>query len=228
MDSVSPFVAFAGGMISLASPCVLPMVPVYIASVCGPGILQTGVGGRRWSVFLHSLCFVVGFSAIFVILGTGAGLIGFTINSHLVLIRWISGSLMILFGLFLLAAPKIPWLNYEKRLNTPVGTTTGYLRSLAIGVLFALAWTPCVGPVLGSILTLAFNSGSGWGGTYLLALYSLGLGLPFLIIGLMLDYLLPWIKRINRYSIYIYLFSGCLMIAIGILILTNKLSWFSG
>jgi cytochrome c-type biogenesis protein len=227
MDSISPLVAFVGGLISLLSPCLLPIIPVYIASLSGPEIFQSGVGGRRLTVFFHSLGFIVGFSAVFIALGTGAGLIGFSISSHLLLVHRISGILMILFGLFLLAAPKISWLNYEKRLAPSQSITTGYLRSLLLGVLFALAWTPCVGPVLGSILTLAFNSGSGWQGGYLLAFYSLGVGLPFLIIGLLFDSVLPWLKRINRYSAYIYIFSGLLLIATGILILINKLTWFS-
>ena len=227
MDSISPLVAFIGGLISLLSPCILPIVPVYIASLSGPEIFQNGVGGRRLTVFFHSLSFIIGFSAVFIALGTGAGLIGFSISSHLFLVHRISGILMILFGLFLLAAPKISWLNYEKRLDPSKSITTGYVRSLLLGILFALAWTPCVGPVLGSILTLAFNSGSGWQGGYLLAFYSLGVGLPFLIIGLLFDSVLPFLKRINRYSSYIYIISGLLLITTGILILINKLAWFS-
>lgn len=227
MDSISPLVAFIGGLLSLLSPCILPIVPVYIASLCGPEIFQKGIGGHRLTIFFHSLSFIMGFSAIFIILGTGAGLVGFSIGSHLLLVHRIAGSLMIIFGLFLLAAPKISWLNYEKRMAPNRSVTSGYLRSLILGILFALAWTPCVGPVLGSILTLAFNSGSGWRGGYLLAFYSLGIGLPFLIIGLALDSLLPWLKRINRYSLYIYTLSGLLLVAAGILILMNRLSWFS-
>jgi cytochrome c-type biogenesis protein len=227
MDNVSPLVAFTGGLLSLLSPCVLPMIPVYIASLAGPEIYRTGVKGRRLSVFFHSLSFVIGFSALFIVLGTGAGAIGLAISSHLLLVRRIAGSLMILFGLFMLAAPRISWLNYEKRLTPNQSTTTGYLRSFIIGVLFAVAWTPCVGPVLGGILTLAFNTESIWHGSYLLAIYSLGLGIPFLIIGLLFDSLLPWLKKIGRYSSYIYIFSGLLLIAVGILILINRLNWFS-
>ena len=227
MDGISPAAAFTGGLLSLLSPCILPMIPVYLASLCGPELLRNGVRGRRLAVFYHPLSFIAGFSVIFIILGTGAGLIGLTISSHLFLVRRISGSLMILFGLFLLAAPKVPWLNYEKRLNPAGSLATGYLRSLVLGVLFALAWTPCVGPVLGSILTLAFNSGSGWQGGYLLAFYSLGLGLPFLVIGLAFDSVLPVIKQVTRYSAYIYFAGGLLLIGVGILILIDKLSWFS-
>jgi cytochrome c-type biogenesis protein len=226
MDNLSPLVAFIGGLASLLSPCILPMIPVYIASLSGPEVLQGGAAQRRLPIFLHSLSFIAGFSVVFIVLGSGIGLIGFAISAHQVLVRWISGSLMILLGLFMLAATRINWLNFEKRLSPGQNATGGYLRSFVIGLIFALAWTPCVGPVLGGILTLALNSGSGWQGGYLLAFYSLGVGLPFLVIGLAFDSLAPWLKRINRYSGYIYIFSGLLLIVIGILILINKLSWF--
>jgi cytochrome c-type biogenesis protein len=170
---------------------------------------------------------VIGFAVLFVILGTGAGAIGLTISSHLILIRYIAGGLMIAFGLLMLAAPKISWLNYEKRLSPSRSIATGYARSFIIGVIFAIAWTPCVGPVLGGILTLAFNSGSAGQGALLLAIYSLGLGLPFLAIGLLFDTLLPWLKKVGRYSAYIYVIGGIILIAVGVLILIDKLSWFS-
>jgi cytochrome c-type biogenesis protein len=227
MENLSPLVAFTGGLLSLLSPCILPMIPVYIGSLCGPEIWQNGSSVRRLAVFLHSLSFIIGFSLVFVVLGIGAGLVGQVISSHLQLVRWISGSLMILFGLFMLVAPKVSWLNYEKHLAPNKSITGGHLRSFVIGVLFALAWTPCVGPVLAGILTLAFNSESAGQGAILLAFYSLGLGLPFLVIGLIFDAISPLLKRINRYSAYIYIVGGFLLIAVGILILFNKLSWFS-
>jgi cytochrome c-type biogenesis protein len=203
------------------------MIPVYIASLCGPETFQSGARGHRLSIFFHSLSFVLGFSIIFILLGTGAGAVGQIISSNLYLVRRISGSLMVLFGLFLLAAPRISWLNYEKRLAPSHSLATGYLRSLIIGIIFAVAWTPCVGPILGGILTLAYNSESAWRGTYLLAFYSAGLALPFLVIGILFDSLSPLLKQIRRYSSYIYIFSGVLLIATGILIWLNKLNWFS-
>jgi cytochrome c-type biogenesis protein len=227
MDDISPLIAFAGGLLSLLSPCMLPMIPVYIASLSGPEIFESGIAGRRLFVFRHSLSFVVGFSVIFILLGAGAGIAGLSLSSHVELFRQISGSIMIIFGLFMLAAPGISWLNYEKRLAPSQSIRSGYLRSFIIGIIFSLAWTPCVGPVLGGILTLALNSQSGWTGAYLLTIYSIGLGVPFLLIGLVFDSALPWLKRVNRYSKYIYLVSGVLLIAVGILIILNKLSWFS-
>jgi cytochrome c-type biogenesis protein len=227
MDGISPWVAFTGGLVSLLSPCILPMVPLYVASLAGPDIFQKGIAGHRLSIFIHSLSFIIGFSMVFVLMGTGVGLVGFAVGSHSAQIRMITGSLMILFGLFMLAATKIPWLNYEKRLKTNSSFATGYLRSFILGVLFTLVWTPCVSPVLGSILTLALDSGSGWQGGFLLALYSLGIGLPFLIFGLAYNSVLPILKRINRYSTYIYVVSGILLVGLGILVLLNKLSWIS-
>ncbi len=226
MEQTSLFVAFGAGLLSFLSPCVLPLVPVYLASLCGPEIFEPEINRSRLPMFLHSLSFVLGFSLVFIILGAGAGFAGFALSTNLSLIHKIAGSLLIAFGLFLLAALKIPWLNYEKRLTPSLGATTGYLRSLLIGAIFSLAWTPCVGPILGGILTLAWGSETAWRGAYLLASYSLGLGLPFLVIGVTFDSIRPLLKRIHRYSTWIYIVSGLLLIAVGILILTNTMIWF--
>jgi cytochrome c-type biogenesis protein len=226
MEHIPLLVAFTAGLVSFLSPCVLPLVPVYLASLCGPEILEPKANKGRIPIFFHSLSFVVGFSAVFILLGTSAGLAGFALSSNLALIRKISGGLLIAFGLFLLATLKIPWLNFEKRLTPSLSTTTSYLRSFLIGAIFSFAWTPCVGPILGSILTLALSSDTAWQGTYLLGTYSLGLGLPFLIMGLAFDSITPLLKRIRRYSAAIYIVSGLLLIAVGISILTNSLTWF--
>jgi cytochrome c-type biogenesis protein len=228
MEQISLLVAFSAGVLSFLSPCVLPLVPVYLASLCGPEILEPEVDRRRLPIFLHSLSFVVGFTLVFIILGASVGLVGFTLGANLALTQKIAGSLLIAFGLFLLAALKIPWLNYEQRLAPSVGTTTGYLRSLLIGAIFSLAWTPCVGPILGGILTLAWSSETAWSGAYLLATYSLGLGVPFLVIGVAFDSIRPLLRRIHRYSTWSYIVSGLLLITIGTLILTGKLSWLQG
>ena len=225
MEQVSLLVAFSAGLLSFLSPCVLPLVPVYLASVCGPEILESQASKGRVPIFFHSLSFVVGFAVVFIILGASAGLVGFALGFHLLTLK-IAGSLLVVFGLFLLAALKFPWLNYEKRLTSSRGTTTGYLRSLLIGAIFSLAWTPCVGPILGGILTLAWSSETAWRGAYLLATYSLGLGVPFLVIGATFDSIRPLLKHIHRYSTWSYIVSGLLLIAVGILILTNSLTWF--
>ncbi|MFC1897403.1 cytochrome c biogenesis CcdA family protein [Chloroflexota bacterium] len=226
MKDISFLIAFSAGLLSFLSPCVLPLVPVYLASLVGPEIFDDKATRNRMPIFLHSLSFVIGFSIVFTILGTGVGLAGFAISAHLVLIRRIAGSLLIIFGLFILAALKIPWLNFEKRLTSSLGVTSGYLRSFLTGGVFSLAWTPCVGPILGGVLTLALSSKTAWQGAYLLALYSLGLGLPFLIMGIAFDYITPLLRRIYHYSTAIYIISSLLLIATGILILANKLIWF--
>lgn len=226
MEHVSLLVALTAGLLSFLSPCVLPLVPVYLASLCGIEIFDTQPSRSGFPMFVHSFSFVIGFSMVFTLLGAGAGLAGFIISSHLALVRQIAGILLIAFGLFILPALKIPWLNYEKRLTPSQGITTGYLRSFLTGAIFTLAWTPCVGPILGGILILAWGSGTAWHGAYLLAIYSPGLGAPFLVIGAAFDFITPFLKRIYHYSTAIYIFSGTLLITVGILILTNNLNWF--
>ncbi len=227
MDSVSPWVALLGGLTSLISPCTLPMIPVFVASLTGPEAIDQGSIKRRLNVFFHSLSFVAGFSAIFVLLGSGAGWLGAVVSAHLPVVRLVSGALLISFGVFMLAALKVPWLNYEKRLAASGNRASGYARSFLIGILFALAWTPCAGPVLGSILTLAFSSESAGHGSYLLAFYSLGMALPLIAVGLAFESLAPLFKRIGRFSVYWYVISGILLIVVGSLIIMNKLNWFS-
>ncbi|MFC1932121.1 cytochrome c biogenesis CcdA family protein [Chloroflexota bacterium] len=227
LENTTLLVAFGAGLASFLSPCILPMVPVYLASLVGTEIFEAGPKRRRLTIFLHSLSFVIGFSIVFSLWGAGVGLIGSAFVAYSVVINKIVGSLLIVFGLLMLAALKIPWLNYEKRLNPSLGTTTGYLRSFLTGSIFCLAWTPCLGPILGGILSLAGGAGTVWRGTYLLSIYSLGLGLPFLIIGAAFDTITPLLKHIHRYSNLVYIISGLLLIVIGGLILTNNLVWFS-
>ena len=204
------------------------MVPVYLASLAGPEIFEPAAGKWRPHIFFHSVSFVLGFTIIFTLVGAGLGLIGFSFSEHVVLIRNISGSLMVFFGLLLLASQKITWLNFEKRMKPRQGKRVGYGRSVITGGLFAVAWTPCVGPVLGGILMLAMSSQTALHGAALLAVFSLGVGLPFLAIGAAFDTLTPILKKLQRYSSIIYIVSAVLLIAVGILILTNHLSLLQG
>jgi cytochrome c-type biogenesis protein len=225
MENISFLAAFGAGLVSFISPCVLPLVPVYFASLVGPEILERKSALRPLPVFFHSLSFVLGFSLVFTLTGALVGLVGIAINPDSPLVQKISGSLLIAFGLFLLAALKISWLNYEKRLSLPLGMTTGYLRSFLIGSVFALAWTPCISPILGGVLTLALDSETAGQGAFLLATYSLGLGLPFLVIGAAFGSVTPLLKRIRGFSRVIYIVSGILLVVMGILVLTNNLTW---
>ncbi|KKL67931.1 hypothetical protein LCGC14_2130070, partial [marine sediment metagenome] len=127
--------------------------------------------------------------------------------------------LLILVGLLMLAALKVPWLNYEKRLHSSLGNTPGYLRSFLLGAVLPVAWIPCTSWVLGAILMLAATSGTAWQGAYLLAIYSLGLGIPFLVVGFAFSSITPLLRRIHRYSQLVYIVSGVLLLAIGTLIL---------
>jgi len=219
--------AFSAGLVSFATPCILPMVPVYLASLAGPEILETGATKRRLTIFLHSLSFVLGFSVVFTILGAAAGIVGASFFVYTDTIRIIAGSLLIVFGVLMFASLKIPWLNFEKRFNPTVGKTTSYLRSFLIGSAFPVAWIPCTSFVLGGILTLAGTSETVLEGASLLAIYSLGLGLPFLAVGIAFDYVIPLLKRFSRYSGWIFIGGAILLVVIGILILTNNLGWFS-
>ena len=224
MNDISYIVAFTGGLLSFFSPCVLPLVPAYIANLAGITALDTQGRKKLWPTLLHSICFVLGFSAIFIGLGASVGLFGTAITANATLLRWMSGILVILFGVFLIATYKIPWLNYEKRVHISGARSPGYLRSLLLGAAFALGWTPCVGPILGTILALAWNSQQVWQGAALLTIYSLGMGIPFILIGLLWGAIMPLWKNINRHLGTISIVSGILLIIVGILILTGNMS----
>ncbi|MBI3040281.1 MAG: sulfite exporter TauE/SafE family protein [Chloroflexi bacterium] len=225
---ISVFVAFGYGLLSVLSPCVLPLLPVYLASLVGPEIFEDKSKRRRLPIFLHSLSFVIGFSLVFILWGAGSGLLGATLLNHLPVLRQVSGALLTIFGLLMLAALKIPWLNYERRLNLSLPASGGYLRSFLVGAVFPVAWIPCTSWVLGGILLLAGTSQTAGQGAYLLAIYSLGLGLPFLIMGAAFDFVSPLLKNIRRYSNWIYIISGLLLVVMGVLVLTDKLGWFPG
>lgn len=225
MEQIPLLVAFSAGLLAFFSPCVLPLVPVYLANICGTEILESETRRSRFPIFFHSLSFVAGFAVVFTALGAVVGLAGFAIGSHSLILK-IAGGLLIAFGVFLLASVKFPWLNYEKRLAPSLGATTGYLRSFLIGAIFSLAWTPCIGGLLAGALALALGSEAPLPGASLLATFSLGLGIPFLVIGIAFDSLRPLLRRIHRYSTWSYIVSGVLLITVGILTLTNTLNWF--
>jgi len=225
MTEISYIVAFGGGLLSFFSPCVLPLVPAYLANLAGVTAIDPNIRRSYLPALFHSLSFVLGFSIIFIGLGASVGLIGTTITAYSTLLRQISGGLIIAFGIFLIAAFKLPWLNYEKRISAPTGSNPGYLRSIGIGAAFALGWTPCIGPILGAILTLAWSTQTVAEGALLLAVYSMGMGIPFIILGLVWGAIMPLWKSINRYLGVISIVSGVLLIIVGILILTGNLTW---
>ena len=220
MDGLSVGIAFGGGVLSFLSPCVLPLALVYIVNLAGSSALTSDVN-RRYTT-LHAVSFVAGFSLVFAGLGAAAGLIGAVIPAHLLF--KIAGSALVVFGLWLLAARRISWLNYEMRLKSSFGKTSGYLRSLGLGAVFALGWTPCVGPILAGILTLASSAETAWQGSYLLLAYSMGLGLPFIAIGLAMGSAAPIISWLSRRAGVVSVVAGILLIVVGIGLLTGTLN----
>ncbi len=219
MDGLSLGVAFVAGVLSFLSPCVLPLALVFIVNLAGASSLTPEIS--RWRTTFHAVSFVAGFSLVFAGLGASAGLIGAVIPTSL-LFR-IAGSVLVLFGLWLLAAHRIPWLNYEKRFKGSFGNRSGYLRSLGLGAAFALGWTPCFAPILAGILALASSAETAWRGTYLLLAYSLGLGVPFIAIGLAMGSAAPAIAWLSRRANIVSILSGILLIAVGVGLLTGNL-----
>jgi cytochrome c-type biogenesis protein len=228
METVSYLAAFGAGLASFVAPCVLPLVPIYLASLAGPEILEPGAKIRRLPLVIHSLSFVIGFTLVYTVIGALAGMAGIVISPFSPVVQKVTGSLLIVFGLFMLASLKIPWLNFEKRLSPPLGMTGSYLRSFLIGGTFSIAWVPCLSGIAGSVFAFALNSDTAWQGASLLASYSLGLGLPFLITGAAFSFIGPLLKRIYRYSKWVYIISGILLVTVGVLVMTNNLAWISG
>jgi len=224
MSNVTFTVALVAGVLSFLSPCVLPLVPVYLANIAGTSVLTSEPPNRKY-ILLHTISFVAGFSLVFTALGASLGLLG--AMAPFGLLRTIAGALLITFGVFLLAATKLPWLNYEKRLNFTQAKGPGYLRSLSIGAIFSLGWTPCVGPVLGGILALAWGSQTVWQGTYLLLAYCLGLGLPFIGVSLAIGAASRYLRWLSRHAFATSAVSAALLISIGILMLTGNLGYIS-
>ena len=222
--NVTYLMAFSAGLLSFISPCVLPLVPAYIANLAGTTAIEAETRTSRWPTLFHSLFFVLGFSLIFIVLGASVGLIGNVIIAYSVLLRQIAAGIIILFGIFLIASYKLPWLNYEKRVNFRMSGSRGYFRSILIGAVFALGWTPCVGPILAAILIMAGMSQTVGQGALLLVLYSLGIRIPFIVIGLAWGVIMPLWKGINRHLGKISIISGILLIIVGILILIGKLA----
>ena len=223
--SLTFLTALAAGVLSFLSPCILPLVPVYLANIAGAFVLGPDLADRR-HIVLHTISFIIGFSLVFTALGASLGLLGAVVPQGV--LEKVGGALLITFGIFLIAATKVPWLNYEKRLDFGRAKGTGYLRSLLIGVIFSLGWIPCVGPILGGILTLAASSQTVWQGVYLLLGYCLGLGLPFIVVGLALGTASRYISWLSRHAFVTSVVAAVLLISVGILMLTGYLRYVSG
>lgn len=229
MNDVSVPAAALGGLVSFLSPCVLPLVPGYLAFVSGTSVIDAN--GRPNATLSHvsirAAAFVLGFATIFILLGASATQIGKFLIIHGALFGKIAGAVIVIFGLHLLGVLRIPLLNREKRVQTNVPA-----RSIAgaygIGMAFGFGWTPCIGPILAAVLTLAAVQETVWQGVGLLAVYSLGLGIPFIVAALASGYLARFLIRFRRFYRMIEVTSGALLIIIGALIFSGRFTWLSG
>ena len=212
--------AFGAGLLSFFSLCVLPLIPAYICFITGLSAEELNMPGKKGvgkasSIFTESLLFVLGFSVVFVVLGASATFLGGFLFANLKIIKIIGGLIVIVFGLHISGIFNIRFLQYEKKLNfksRPVNKFGSFL----VGVVFGFGWTPCVGPILGSILMLAATKASLMKGVILLISYSLGLGIPFLLIGIGVERMLGWFSKVKKYFRVISIVSGILLIVIGI------------
>jgi cytochrome c-type biogenesis protein len=217
--SLGPLVAFAAGLLSFLSPCVLPLVPSYIGFLTGMTLEE--MGDRRHWAFWHALAFVSGFSLVFVALGAGATALGSTLNYHQQTIARIGGVLVILFGIYSLGFVRFGFIERERRMHLD-RKPVGFLGSLLVGMAFAAGWTPCLGPILSGILTLALTEEGVSRGMLLLGAYSAGLAVPFLVAALALDRFRSWFQRFRRWIPWVQRASGVLLIVVGILLVTGQ------
>jgi cytochrome c-type biogenesis protein len=226
-QEITLLAAFAAGFLSFVSPCVLPLIPGYISFVSGVSVeeMRSDVtpATSRLQVFLTSLAFVLGFSIVFVALGASATAIGKFLFAKLPLLSKIAGVILIVFGLHTMGEFRLAFLESEKRVHSQ-RKPAGPLGAILVGIAFAFGWTPCIGPILGGILAIAGSKNSVGEGITLLAVYSLGLGIPFLITSLAINQFFGAAKKIRRYYHAIELTSGVLLIAIGVLIITGQLT----
>jgi cytochrome c-type biogenesis protein len=223
-QNVSVVLAFAAGVLSFISPCVLPLVPAYIGYLSGRAVKDQTPG--RAETFAHALIFVAGFTAVFtIIFGLAAGLLSQAFDDYLALMRQVGGLVVIVLGLHLLGIIHISFLDYDRRLGGGAAPSRpGYLASFVVGLSFAAGWTPCVGPMLGAIFSLALNEGQPARAIFLFFVYSMGLGVPFLLTGLALETMTARLKALNRYMGAVERVSGVLLVAIGVLLLTDALA----
>jgi len=229
ISNISLLTAFAAGAISFLSPCVLPLVPGYVSYVAGRTAADRPYGDAvalRLPAVGLSLCFVLGFSTVFVVLGASATALGQLLLSYRYELNIIGGAIVILFGLFLIGLMRPSWMMRELRFHSTVAggrPVPAYLLGLA----FAFGWTPCIGPILGAILTVGAASATVAGGVVLLAVYSLGLGTPFVLAALFTDVLAARLKAIGRLGRGLQFFAGLIMILMGVAMITGQLSTFS-
>ncbi|MEQ9398428.1 MAG: cytochrome c biogenesis protein CcdA [Longimicrobiales bacterium] len=227
MTEVGFFIALTAGLFSFLSPCVLPLVPSYLTFVTGMSLEDLEAGVNRRATMIHSVLFVTGFSAIFVLLGASASFLGQFFRQYERIVAVGGGIIIILLGLHMAGVFRLLPLMQEKRLHLN-DKPAGYLGTLGVGMAFGAGWTPCIGPVLGAILTYGFSQDTVWAGVGLLSVYSLGLAIPFLVASLALDWFLQAFKRFRRWIPVVEKSSGVLLVLLGLLLITGKFTVLSG
>ena len=227
LNQIGLFAAFSAGLLSFVSPCVLPLVPSYISYISGLSIEQLSNaeerGRFRKVIIVNSLLFISGFSAVFILFGASASLVGQLLITYQDFVRKLGGVLIVIFGLYLLGVLNLSFLATEKRFHFK-SRPAGYLGSVLVGVAFAAGWTPCVGPVLGTILLYASTTDSLLNGVSLLSAYSLGLGLPLFATALGVDRFLAYFKQERAYLWGVSAVCGVFLIIVGVLIYANSLT----
>ncbi len=227
MKGVSSLVAVGAGLLSFFSPCVLPLIPAYISFVTGLSLDELrepdGTVSRNLrKVFWETVLFVLGFSFVFIALGASATYLGNFLFANRRLIKLIGGAIIILLGLHIAGAFNIRWLQYEKKFHLKAKPTS-LLGSFAVGVVFAVGWTPCIGPILASILALAATENTLGQGIRLLGFYSVGLAIPFLLTSIFIGWFLGMFSRMRKHMRLISVVSGGLLIAVGIWVIVGGL-----
>ncbi|UCG60561.1 MAG: cytochrome c biogenesis protein CcdA [Candidatus Zixiibacteriota bacterium] len=222
--------AILAGLLSFVSPCVLPLIPGYLSFISGVSIEELSsrqkTGSQYGKLVLNTVFFVLGFSLVFVLLGAGATKIGRLLQENLDIFNKVAGAVVFVFGLHVAGLLKIKALMYEKRFHARQ-KSMGVFGSMAIGIAFAFGWTPCIGPILGAILTLAAQQGSINQGIVLLLFYSAGLGIPFILTALLFNYLIGAFGFIKRHFRVVEIVSGVLLMLVGVLIFFNLLQRIS-
>ncbi len=215
--------AFIAGLLSFLSPCVLPLIPAYFSFITGLSVdeMTTGTKGIRQKVILSTLAYVAGFSFIFILFGASASFIGGLAAQFSWVIRYLGGTIVLVFGLHLLGLINIKGFQFEKRFHVKK-KPVHLLGTFVIGMAFGAGWTPCIGPMLGSILIVAGNQETILNGIWLLAVYSAGLALPFILISIFINSMLGFMKRATRLIGIINKVAGVLLIGIGLLLIFDQ------
>lgn len=223
ISQISIGLAFLAGLASFLSPCVFSLVPAYVGYLGGRAAGGEASASSRWVTFSHGLAFVLGFSLVFIVFGLLASAIGLIFDLGQWLAR-IGGIVVVIFGLHMIGVFRIPFLEYDTRVTSAPDRKLGYLSSALMGVFFSAGWSPCVGPVLGAILTLAANGGSLVLGATLLTAYSAGLAIPFLVAALGIGWVSVILRKYSKVMRYVEIGMGIVLVIVGTLLFTGAFS----